>query len=127
MNIKLLLVEDDNEAIAVMKTLIERKLPEVTLLTAENGRAGLRMFREHQPDIVITDINMPDLDGIMMAEEMKSMKENTRFIVITGYSDKMDSFGGIGIQDYFVKPTDLRRLLASIENCIGQVRHERGE
>jgi YesN/AraC family two-component response regulator len=127
MDISLLLVEDDRDAVGVLKTLIERKIPEVTLIVADNGRDGLRMFREHQPDIVITDINMPDIDGVMMAEEMKSMKDDTKFIVVTGYSDRMDSFGGIGITDYFVKPTDLRRLLASIEKCIGQIRHERGE
>jgi YesN/AraC family two-component response regulator len=127
MTISLLIVEDDKEAIAVLQGLIQRILPDIEIFLAENGRNGLKMFKEHQPDIVITDINMPEIDGMMMAEEMKAMKENTKFIIVTGYSDKMDSFGGIGIHEYLVKPTDLRRLLASIERCIGQILLERGE
>ncbi len=52
--------------------MIPLKFPDVELYTAENGKAGLDIFHEHAPDIVITDINMPVMDGIKMATEIKA-------------------------------------------------------
>jgi len=124
--ISVLIVEDDQEARMMLRRMVERRFPQLTIHLAEDGRAGLRLFKEHRPDIVITDINMPEVDGMMMTEEMQSSKHDTKFIVISGYSDRLEAFVGIGVQDYFVKPTDFARLAASLERCIGQVLLERG-
>lgn len=125
MKVSLLIVEDDKEAVVILRGMIERQLPDVTVYVAEDGRTGLKLFKQHTPDIVITDINLPDVDGLIMAEEIKAMKDNTKFIVVTGYSNKMDFCGSIGIEDYFVKPTDFKRLVVAIERSIGKVLLER--
>ena len=87
--ISLLIVEDDKVASSTfLPHVIARKFPAVTIYVAENGKMGLELFKEHAPDIVITDINMPEMDGIQMAGEIKSIKADTKFIVLTAYSNK---------------------------------------
>jgi YesN/AraC family two-component response regulator len=115
----LLFVEDDEVVCQAMGRMIAWQFPDTAVYTAENGRIGLELFEEHTPEIVITDINMPVMDGIQMAGQIKSIKADTKFIVLTGYSDKsyLDRFNEIGFSDYIVKPVDLGKLFAAIEKC----------
>ena len=124
---RLLVVEDDKAASGTICLMIARKFSAVTVYAAENGRIGLELFKEHTPDIVITDINMPDMDGIQMAGEIKSIKKDTKFIVITGYSDKkyLERFSEIGFSDYLLKPIAFTTLFAAIEKCIAEITRER--
>ena len=103
--ISLLVVDDDQMARDVLNLMIARKFPNSSIYFAENGRIGVELFKEHIPDLVITDISMPVMDGIQMAGEIKSMKDDTKFIVLTGYSEmdyssKIDEFG---IKDCILK------------------------
>jgi YesN/AraC family two-component response regulator len=122
-----MVVEDDKSAIEVLSLMIPRKVPDVTIYAADNGKQGVELCKEHAPDIVITDINMPGMDGIQMAEEIKSMKADTRVIVLTGYSDKihLDKFNDIGINDYILKPIEFKKLFTAIEKCMDEIWLER--
>lgn len=123
MKITILIVEDDVESGAILSGLIALKLPGASVLFAGDGRAGLEICRRHAPDIVVTDIEMPDMDGIEMARRIKALKPDTRLIVLTGYSEhRREEFGEIGIHEYFVKPADMKKLLAAIEACLGEIR-----
>lgn len=115
----LLLVEDDTLVCSSIGRMIGREFPHATVYTAENGCIGLNIFKEHTPGIVITDINLPLMDGIEMAREIKSINTDTRFIVLTGYSDKehFDRFSEIGFDEYMIKPVDFEKLFAAIERC----------
>ncbi len=126
-SLSILIVEDDPSAIEIILLMIPLNFPEVTIYGALNGTQGVELFKEHLPDIVITDINMPGMDGIRMAEEIKAMKADTKFIVLTGYSDKvhLDKFIDIGITDYMLKPIDFKKLFAAIEKCIAGIELER--
>jgi YesN/AraC family two-component response regulator len=99
--------------------MMAREFPGVTVYTAEDGQMGLELFKEHTPEIVISDINMPVMDGIEMAGNIKAIKPDTRFIVLTGYSEKdyLEKFSAIGFCDYIIKPVDLDKLFAAIEKC----------
>ena len=121
--LSLLVVEDDKETRGVISLMIPRKFPDVTIHVAANGNQGVELFKEHLPDIVITDINMPGMDGIQMAGEIKSLKADTRFIVLTGYSDKinLEKFCKIGVSDFIVKPLDFKKLFTSIEKCMDEI------
>ncbi len=118
----LLVVEDDKAAIEVILLMIPLKFPGVTVYAAADGRQGVELCKEHTPDIVITDINMPGMDGIHMAEEIRAINADTKFIILTGYSDKisLDKFSAIGVCDYIVKPLDFRTLFAAIEKCLNR-------
>jgi len=119
----LLVVEDDTMVCLSIGCILARKFPDATVYTAENGQIGLEIFKEHSPEIVITDINMPVMDGIEMAGKIKSIKADTKFIVLTGYSDKnyLERFSEIGFEDYIVKPVDLGKLFAAIEKCRAKI------
>jgi YesN/AraC family two-component response regulator len=124
MKLSILVVDDDREAAQIIRGLLVRKFPDMAVRVAENGRVGVEKAREQPPDIVITDINMPDMDGVRMAEEIKALKPDTKFIVLSGYSHTAESFAHIGIHEYFVKPADLRKLLSSIQACITEITTE---
>ncbi|HEY4745467.1 MAG TPA: response regulator [Desulfuromonadaceae bacterium] len=122
--LSLLLVEDDREAVKVLKIMIPMKFPDVTIHIAANGTAGMELCKERSPDIVVTDINMPGMDGVRMAREIRTTRPGTKFIVITGYSDKayLDQFSTIGITAYILKPIEFKELFSAIEKCIGEIR-----
>jgi len=125
--ISLLIVEDDKIPREVTFLMVSKKLPEVTCYAAENGEIGFELFKEHTPDIVITDINMPGMDGIRMASVIREIKADTRFIVLTGFSDDMHlkELSEMGISDYIVKPVEFAKLFALIEKCIAEVKLQR--
>lgn len=125
--ISLLVVDDDKMARDVLSIMIAREFPNSSIYFAEDGRSGLELFKEHIPDIVITDISMPVMDGIQMAGEIKSMKDDTKFIVLTGYSetDYSSKISEFGIKEYILKPVVFKRLFAAIENCICEITMER--
>ena len=125
--ISLLFVEDDKDAVEVICSLLPLKFPDVIIYVARDGSQGEQLFKKHVPKIVITDINMPGMDGIRMARNIKAIKAGTRFIVLSGYSDKIhrDIFNEIGISDYILKPIEFNKLCAAIDTCIVEIMQER--
>ncbi len=119
----MLVVEDDTEALAVLKLMITKKFPEAAIAAAENGRAGLELFKKRAADIVITDVNMPEMDGIDMAAAIKSTKADTKFIVLTAYNEKrfFEKFSEIGFSAYLLKPIEFKKLFAAIEKCLEDI------
>lgn len=125
--VNILFVEDDTFTKELLQVLILKKFPDVAMRLAGNGESGVRLCGEHPFDIVITDINMPDMDGIQMAEQIKLIKPGMKFIVLSGYSEQyyLDKLSEIGITDYMLKPVDTNKLFLIIGKFIDQVRLER--
>ncbi len=119
-SLSLLIVEDDRPTLDVLAQVIATKFPSFTINVAENGKVGLELFKERSPDIVVTDINMPEMDGIQMSVEIKAIKADTKVIVLTGYSNKtyLKKFSELGCCAYFLKPIDFQKLCDAINNCI---------
>jgi len=122
---KLLLVEDDIVVCQAIAKMLAVEFPAAEIYTAENGQQGLEQFRKHRPEIVITDINMPIMNGFEMAKQLKAIAPDTGFIVITGYSEKhyLDNFNTIGFYTYIIKPVDLDMLFDQVEKCHTDRRH----
>lgn len=123
----ILYVEDDEGARELISLMVTGKLPDVSLVLAENGQAGLEAFRKHLPDIVVTDVRMPVMDGIRMAREIKKSKKETRVIITTAVCDINQILEAIevGINHYVLKPIDHEKLLATIICCINDIAQER--
>lgn len=117
----ILIVEDDCAACQILEKVIAVRFPNFSLHTAEDGKSGLDCFIRHRPDIVITDINMPGMDGICMAGRIKSIKATTRIIVLTAFGNKTISEAllsqGISIDSYLLKPLNFRALFSAIESA----------
>ena len=120
-----LYVEDDEATRTALGTSLTRRVE--TVWMADNGRAGLEMFRERRPDVVVTDITMPGLNGLDMAREIKGLDPQVPIIVTTAYSDTqflLDAID-IGIDGYVLKPVDLRRVFTVVRRNLAIVDHQR--
>ncbi len=118
--IALLYVEDDPVTRNILGRMIPMKFPDIEFFAAENGEEGLALYREKEPDIVVTDINMPVMDGIRMATEIKARRPETIIIVVSAYSDTnylLDAIE-IGVNHYFMKPIDYKKLFVTIAKCM---------
>ncbi|HEX9024542.1 MAG TPA: PAS domain S-box protein [Geobacteraceae bacterium] len=121
--IGILYAEDDAVTRNILGKMIPLKFPSVDFHAAENGKAGLDIFREHTPDIVITDINMPVMDGIRMAAEIKALRPETIIVIISAYGDTnylLDAIE-IGVNHYIMKPIDYKKLFQTISRCIAGI------
>lgn len=97
-----------------------------TLIAAENGVAGLEAFKEHTPDIVVTDILMPQMDGLAMAREILDIKRTVPIIVVTAFeeTDYLMRAINMGIEKYVTKPVDSYLLFESLLDCAHRLRAE---
>ena len=116
-NLTILYVEDDAATRIEMEQLLKRRAE--TVLTAENGAIGLELFLQFSPDLVITDIRMPVMDGLQMAREILKVNPDIRIIATTAHSDPSFLLEAIeiGIDHYVLKPIDLAKFIMAIEKC----------
>ena len=116
----LLYVEDDDVIRVELSQLLTSFFSEV--LVAKNGKEGLRTFLENQDDIdlILTDVNMPELNGIEMIKKIRDFDKKIPVIFATAHSDNdfLAEAIKLRVQEYIVKPIDIRNLL-SLMNEIG--------
>jgi DNA-binding response OmpR family regulator len=119
--ITVLCVEDER----AVRTLIVEELNDagIRTLEAENGRQGLEMILKYRPDIVISDITMPEMDGTQLLAEVQINHpelSNMPFIFLTALADKEKMLEGLraGADNYLTKPIDFDVLLAKIQGLI---------
>lgn len=127
-SISILFVEDDEMILGLQLALLKVRFPDVVFHTAVNGKLGLDVFKAHTPDIVLTDINMSDMCGVEMSENIRSIKPDTKFIAITGKSGEfgknekniLRNSEGMNFEfdHVIVKPVDLFELYTVIEQCM---------
>lgn len=87
------------------------------LIVATDGAEAVKKFKKFKPDIIVADINMPIMDGLEMAKEIKAISKTTPIIALSAYSDKQKLLKAIniGIDKYVIKPVDIDKLLKVIE------------
>jgi len=121
--IALLYVEDEADARSMVSRMLAMNYPKLTLYDAEHGAAGIEMYREHEPEIVVTDINMPVMDGIRMSREIKALNPEARIIAVTAHSDTSYLLSAIeiGIHHYVLKPINYEELFSVIDKILEQI------
>lgn len=112
--IKILLVDDDIKNSMLLKRFIEAEGYEV--IYANNGKAGLDIYREAHPDLILLDINMPELDGFEMARTIRKTDKRVIIFFLTDRTDKVDRLDGFSLKgnDYIPKPFYPEELVAKI-------------
>lgn len=112
--IKILLVDDDIKNSMLLKRFIEAEGYEVVY--ANNGKAGLDIYREAHPDLILLDINMPELDGFEMARTIRKTDKRVIIFFLTDRTDKVDRLHGFSLKgnDYIPKPFYPEELVAKI-------------
>ena len=112
-----LYVEDDSFALRANAKLLGKMVS--TLHTAQNGQEGLLVFSRHDPDIVITDVLMPKMDGLEMISHIRGMKPDVQVIVATSFDEPnfLHRAIRVGVDDYVLKPIDGSALRFALEKC----------
>ena len=98
------------------------------VLHGQDGEDGLAVFREQAPDIVLTDLRMPRMDGLQVLEAIRKESPETPVMVISGVGDIRDVVEALrrGAWDYLVKPIqDMNILVHSVERCLERARLQR--
>lgn len=118
--VTVLYCEDEPELREVTSSLLDRVV--LRVLSAKDGAEGLRLFQEYRDeiDMVITDINMPNLNGLEMTKAIKEMVPYMPVIVTTAYSSTDHLFEAIDIHvdKYVLKPLDAKKLLEAMEQSM---------
>lgn len=112
--IKILLVDDDLKNSILLKHFIEAEGYEV--IYANNGNVGLEMYKEYHPDLILLDINMPELDGFELARTLRKNDKRVIIFFLTDRTDKVDRLHGFSLKgnDYIPKPFYPEELIAKI-------------
>lgn len=113
-NLKILIVEDETKLASLLKDAIGEYF--FSVIIAKDGLEGIRKLKANKPDIVITDIMMPNCDGLDMTIQIKEIDEFIPIIVLSAHSDKDKLLKAIdvGISKYFIKPFDPDELIDHI-------------
>lgn len=108
-----LVVEDDTSVRNLITTTL--KAHDYRYLTAPNGQAAILEALSHNPDIVLLDLGLPDMDGVAVIEKIRSWS-NTPIIVISARSEDTDKIDALdaGADDYLTKPFSVEELLARL-------------
>ena len=116
-----ILTIDDQQLILLS---VERRLSELgyTVKTANSGQKGIELFDSFEPDLVLVDINMPDMSGLEVVKHIKSVSGKiVPVLVMSGNTEEniiMDGFT-LGIDDYMKKPVSLDEMAARIKRLVG--------
>ncbi|MAQ75724.1 MAG: sigma-54-dependent Fis family transcriptional regulator [Aquimarina sp.] len=115
---KILIVEDDVAFCTMLKTFLQKKGYEV--LTAFSGSEATNRIKDNDFDVVLTDVRLPDCDGISLLSEIFSKKKDTAVIIMTGYAEINMAVNAIkqGAFDYVSKPFNPDTILETIEKSI---------
>lgn len=124
--IKLIIADDEKWVRTTVKTLIPFQSLGISLACeASNGIEALELCRQHRPDILVTDIMMPGLNGLELIREVRNLFPDLKIVIISGYNDfeYAKTAMKFGVTDYLLKPVDEEELLQVLE----RIRTEIGE
>ncbi len=114
----ILLAEDDTDLRSILSQYLE--LNGFSILQAENGKAGLEIFRNEHIDFCILDIIMPVMDGWDLARQIRKADPEMPVIFLTARNRKEDRIKGLklGADDYITKPFEVEELILRIQNIL---------
>ncbi|OUM96269.1 MAG: DNA-binding response regulator [Thermobacillus sp. ZCTH02-B1] len=126
MRAKILVVDDDEKITSLLRRSLTFEGYDVT--TAHDGREGLQKILEHEPDLVVLDVMMPNLDGWEVCERIRKSGSNVPILMLTAKDEVKDRVKGLdlGADDYLVKPFALEELLARVRALLRR-KHASGE
>ena len=119
---RVLVVEDSRTIAAVVKYFLE--LEGFTVSVAGDGLAGLEMAFQERPDMIVSDLNMPGMDGLAMIRALRQDRRTSdvRVLMLTSETSVESETQGLaaGADDYILKPVEPRRLAARVKSLLGR-------
>lgn len=121
---KVLIVDDEADFVELVSYILEKEGYQI--LTASNGISALEIAQTENPDLIILDIMMPEMDGIEVCQELRGLAQfnNTRITFLTARSEDYSQIAGFeaGADDYITKPIKPRLLVARIKALLKDLR-----
>lgn len=120
---RILIIDDEPMVRVTLRKALQKAGHEVS--EADNGQTGLQTFHEVTPDLVITDIVMPDKEGVETIIELRKNNPDAKIIAIsgggrTGSQDFLEAAKAFGAQHTLPKPFDPDQLIALVETCLAK-------
>lgn len=125
-NISILLVEDEESSRETLSFAL-KELSFANVYVAKDGRDGYEQFLNHKPDLVLTDLNMPIVNGLELSEKIKAITPNIPILLVTSSFEKeiVEKSIDIGIDSYLFKPINFGRLKKLLYKYTNRVLLER--
>jgi YesN/AraC family two-component response regulator len=122
----ILIIDDEKPTLQMLSLFLEASGYRV--LTAENENQGLSLFKQEQPEIVLTDIKMPGKDGLDVLRQIKEISPATEVIVITGHGDRdlKEKALTLDASAFFNKPLDTDALDEALKAAQARMAEKRG-
>jgi len=124
MNTKILVIDDDPDILEVLRLLLS--LENYDVITAQNGMTGLSLARENNPDIIILDLNLPDINGQQICKIVRS-ELNVPILILSARDNVSDKVVCLeyGADDYITKPFENIELIARVKAILRRAdKHE---
>lgn len=116
---KILVIDDDQTGVALIRGRLSAVGYEI--FSAPNGTGGLNLVKSGHPDLIILDVEMPEMNGYTFMVELKKLEQGRDIpvIVLTTHEENKAIFLRRGVQDFLVKPVHLDQLLDKIRALVG--------
>lgn len=120
MNASVLLIEDESQLAQIVKDSLEMR--GFRMFIANDGNEGLRLYRQHKPDVIVLDIMMPNMDGFSLTAEIRKSDKQTPIIFLSAKSQTVDVVKGfeLGGNDYLKKPFSMDELIVRIRSLLNR-------
>ena len=114
---RLLLVDDDPQILNMLGDILAESGYSLTF--SADGEAALKKLEEEEFQLVISDVRMPGIDGFELLKTIKERFNNTKVILMTGYTDDYDISDALilGADDYITKPFNVSRVILAVSNA----------
>jgi len=118
---KILIVEDDPAVVEGLKESLTNE--HFNIIVADSGEKGFEMAKRENPDLILLDLVLPDVDGTDICRGLRSEGIHTPVIMVTGRKEEIDKIIGleIGADDYVTKPFNMRELIARIKAILRRI------
>ncbi len=122
---KILIIEDDSDIVFVLKEHLE--LDGFEVFGVENATEGIKLLTEKKPDLLILDLNLPDMDGLKVCQRIRQ-ESDIPIIMLTARDSLSDKIKGFecGADDYLVKPFEYLEVVARIRACLRRAQKTSG-
>ena len=124
-NYKVLYVEDDPNVRKQISEFLSRYCPQV--YTCDSSETALKLYKKHQPDILLLDINLPGMSGIDFATIIRKHDKKTRILISTAYTNSEFMLKAIELEltRYLVKPVTSEELISAFEKSLSEINSEK--
>lgn len=119
---KVVVIEDEKSIIDAINVAFEFRWPDAKVIASTTGKKGIDLAKKESPDIIILDINLPDISGFNVLKEIRTFS-TVPVIIVTVRSDDEDMLKGLeaGADDYIIKPFNYMTLLARIKAILRRI------